>query len=58
MIDQLGSIDKVSEVDAQTLDELVLVFLVNGDIWRRGAESISEPFYLTVIFIDIMLVHH
>ena len=50
--------DKVSEVDAQTLDELVLVSLVYSDIWRRVAESINESFYLKVIFIDIMLVHH
>ena len=52
------TMDKVSEVDAPTSDELVSVSLVYGDIWRRVAESINELFYLTVIFIDIMLVHH
>ena len=45
-------------MDAQTLDELVLVSLVYSDIWRGVAESINESFYLTVIVIDIMLVHH
>ena len=58
MPDTVIAIDKVSEADAQTLDEWVLVSLVFGDIWRWVAKSINEAFYITVSAIDIMFAHH